>query len=339
LKDEEASEHSRPHLGGLPPRDTLRAVAAILTFGYICTAPFALRAADIFPPTFEPSEHREKSNEASMKNLFLSLLLFAASASAQEIVITNGSGSVTVTLPATFTIKPIVVTPPPCLITSGPAWANSPIANQAGAFRIQFDAVPSIAAMDGVTGLSSGAATDYTSLAVAVRFSTAGVIDARNGAGFAALSAIPYTAGTKYSFVLDVNIPAKTYSASVNGVTFAKDYAFRTEQAAVAMLNSIGALAVTGSNTVCGPIVSVFVPVTHSVVLSWNPSTGATGYNVYRSAVSGSAYAKLNPASLAAQQYTDATVSNASTYFYIVRATDATGKESTNSVEVKAAIP
>jgi hypothetical protein len=47
------------------------------------------------------------------------------------------------------------------------------------------------------------------SLAAAVRFNTAGLIDARNGAAYAAASAIPYAAGQKYRVRLLVNLPAK----------------------------------------------------------------------------------------------------------------------------------
>ena len=52
--------------------------------------------------------------------------------------------------------------------------------------------------MDGLVGLSNGAAAAWTDLAAIVRFNAAGTIDARNGGAYAAAVAIPYTAGTTY---------------------------------------------------------------------------------------------------------------------------------------------
>jgi hypothetical protein len=80
-------------------------------------------------------------------------------------------------------------------------------------------------------------------------------------------------------------------------------------------------------------------PVQHTVALSWNASTSATGYNVYRSPTSGSGYARVNSGVDGALSYTDASVQNGQTYFYVTTAVDASGQESAYSTEVSAVIP
>jgi TatA/E family protein of Tat protein translocase len=67
-----------------------------------------------------------------------------------------------------------------------------------------------------------------------------------------------------------------------------------------------------------------------SVVISWNPSTGAANYNVKRSGTSGGPYALI--ASTAANSYTDEGLAGG-TYYYVVTSVGSYG-ESTHSVEV-----
>ena len=74
-------------------------------------------------------------------------------------------------------------------------------------------------------------------------------------------------------------------------------------------------------------------PGNQQVVLNWNASAGATSYKVGRSIVSGGPY--TNIASPAASPYTDATVTNGTTYYYVVAAANANGT-SANSSEVPA---
>jgi len=69
--------------------------------------------------------------------------------------------------------------------------------------------------------------------------------------------------GTTYHFRLDVNIPTHTYDIYVTpaGATeqlVGKGFAFRTEQAAVSVLNNLGVDANVGSATVCNPGVSAW---------------------------------------------------------------------------------
>jgi hypothetical protein len=81
-------------------------------------------------------------------------------------------------------------------------------------------------------------------------------------------------------------------------------------------------------------------PVQHSVALSWIASTSTvSGYNVYRSTVSGSSYTKINSSLVAVLNYTDSTVQNGTTYYYVTTAVDSGANESVYSNEVSAPIP
>jgi TolB protein len=60
---------------------------------------------------------------------------------------------------------------------------------------------------------------------------------------------------------------------------------------------------------------------------------------VYRSTTSGSGYAKLNGGLVSAVNYTDSSVVNGTTYYYVTTAVDSTGTESADSNEAVAIIP
>jgi hypothetical protein len=78
----------------------------------------------------------------------------------------------------------------------------------------------------------------------------------------------------------------------------------------------------------------------HSVALTWNASTSTvSGYNVYRSTVSGGSYTKINASPVAVLNYIDLTVQSGATYFYVATAIDSSGNESVNSIEVSAIVP
>ena len=97
---------------------------------------------------------------------------------------------------------------------------------------------------------------------------------------------------------------------------------------------TVNAADVTGVNF------TATVQQAHSVALSWNASTSVvSGYNVYRSTVSGSQYNKLNLTLAGSLTYTDSTVVNGTTYYYVTTAIDSNGVESNFSNEVSAFIP
>jgi fibronectin type 3 domain-containing protein len=70
-----------------------------------------------------------------------------------------------------------------------------------------------------------------------------------------------------------------------------------------------------------------------NVSLTWNASTGATSYNVKRSTTSGGPYATI--ASPTTASFADTTVTNGTTYFYVVSAMNGAG-QSGNSNQVSA---
>jgi hypothetical protein len=82
------------------------------------------------------------------------------------------------------------------------------------------------------------------------------------------------------------------------------------------------------------------VPVQHSVALTWNASTSSvSGYNVYRSTVSGGPYTKINSSMLGALNYSDSTVQSGTTYYYVTTSIDSINNESVHSNEVSATVP
>jgi hypothetical protein len=78
----------------------------------------------------------------------------------------------------------------------------------------------------------------------------------------------------------------------------------------------------------------------HSVALNWGASSSSVaGYNVYRSTVSGSAYAKMNGSMVGGVNYADSSVQSGHTYYYVATAVDGSGNESVYSNEVAAIVP
>ena len=75
-----------------------------------------------------------------------------------------------------------------------------------------------------------------------------------------------------------------------------------------------------------------------AIDLHWSPVTGAAGYNVYRSPLSGGGYTKVNDAPVTATDYHDASADlrSGTKYYYIVKALDSAGNESAPSNEASA---
>jgi len=70
---------------------------------------------------------------------------------------------------------------------------------------------------------------------------------------------------------------------------------------------------------------------TSTVSLSWTGNGDSPNYNVYRSPVQGGGYVKIGTVNTTS--YTDSSVSNGTTYYYVVRGLDALGNEGANSNE------
>ena len=77
----------------------------------------------------------------------------------------------------------------------------------------------------------------------------------------------------------------------------------------------------------------------HTVDLTWNASTSAVGYNVYRSSVSGGPYSMINTSLDGTTAYTDSTVVSGQTYYYVATAVDGSSNESGYSNQAQAVIP
>ena len=79
----------------------------------------------------------------------------------------------------------------------------------------------------------------------------------------------------------------------------------------------------------------------YPVALSWTASTSPNvmGYNIYRGNASGGPYSKINPALDPNTAYTDNSVSDGQTYYYVVTAVNSDSEESAYSNEAKAVIP
>ena len=79
----------------------------------------------------------------------------------------------------------------------------------------------------------------------------------------------------------------------------------------------------------------------HTVDLSWNASTSqdVIGYNLYRGTTSGGPYQKINPVLDPTTVYTDNTVGDGNTYYYVATAVNSSDQESVYSNEAQAVIP
>lgn len=79
----------------------------------------------------------------------------------------------------------------------------------------------------------------------------------------------------------------------------------------------------------------------HTVSLNWTASTSqnVTGYNVYRGTASGGPYGKINSSLDPNTNYTDGSVVNGQTYYYVTTAVNSSNEESSYSNQAKAVIP
>jgi hypothetical protein len=92
--------------------------------------------------------------------------------------------------------------------------------------------------------------------------------------------------------------------------------------------------------TVKVPVTGTAVLAAHVVTLQWaaSTSTGVTGYNVYRSTVSGGPYTKLTASPDGVTSYSDSSVAAGTEYYYVVTALSS-GSESAYSNQVTVTIP
>lgn len=112
----------------------------------------------------------------------------------------------------------------------------------------RFSAHPQAASMDAVVAFGPAEGTDHSEWPILIRFNADNVIDARNGTIYTAEEVVEWGKGGTYEMRLEVDIPARTYSAFViidsDTRVIASDYAFRQEMADTDAIAAWGLLAV-----------------------------------------------------------------------------------------------
>ena len=87
-----------------------------------------------------------------------------------------------------------------------------------------------------------------------------------------------------------------------------------------------GVEIVSGSGVPTTPLGLYAIPGHAQVLLGWSGYAGLTGYNVYRGTTSGGPYALITSTPVSGTTYTDSTVSNGTTYYYVVTAVNSVGE-------------
>jgi hypothetical protein len=142
-----------------------------------------------------------------------------------------------------------------------------------------------------------------------------------SGAGISASGAANVTLSPGQSTPVTLTL-APTKTGSISGSVAVTSNA----------IDSPFAIAVTGSGVAAA---------IRAVNLDWaaSPSTDVTGYNVYRSTVSGGPYTKLDSAPVQALDYTDSTVQSGTDYFYVVTSVESSGAQSSYSSQISVSVP
>ena len=176
--------------------------------------------------------------------------------------------------------------------------------------------------------LSFGSVTDGSSAAQ-------GFTVTNTGNSNVAISGITVT-GTGYSLLSGAGAVTLSPNQSTSvSVQFAPSAAGSANGSVNILSDATGSAS---SVALSGTGVAPTVP--HSVALNWGASSSSVaGYNVYRSTVSGSAYAKMNGSTVGGVNYADSSVQSGHTYYYVATAVDASGTESVYSNEVAAIVP
>jgi hypothetical protein len=103
-------------------------------------------------------------------------------------------------------------------------------------------------------------------------------------------------------------------------------------------IRSNEANALTGNEPPAPPVGLIAQSANERVDLDWanNTELDLAGYHVYRSTTPGGSYIRLTAAPVTTSGYIDQGLSNGTTYYYVVTATDTGGVESISSAEVSA---
>jgi fibronectin type 3 domain-containing protein len=147
----------------------------------------------------------------------------------------------------------------------------------------------------------------------------------------AGVSGGPYTTVSASGTVVG---PSYTDSGLVNGTTYY--YVISAVNAGGESPNSSELSSTTTVTVPVAPVSLVAAAGNATVSLTWAASAGAVSYNVKRSAANGGPYTTISTGgAVTTANYTDSTVVNGSTYYYVVSAVNA-GGEGANSLQVSA---
>ncbi len=141
------------------------------------------------------------------------------------------------------------------------------------------------------------------------------------------------TSGGPYTQLATAKSPSYTDTTVSNGTTY--HYVVAAANSAGESSDSAQA-SVTPSSTITTPPVPAGLAATAGsaqVNLTWSASSGASGYHVKRATTSGGPYTQV--AAPASNSYTDTSLTNGTTYYYVVSAVGSAG-ESANSAQVMA---
>jgi hypothetical protein len=145
-----------------------------------------------------------------------------------------------------------------CVVASaGDGFITLPVRDASVVGTVTFRATPSDPGIDGVIGQSAGAPAAFSDLATAVRFSPAGVIDARDGDTYRSDFNTSYSARS-FDIRMTSDVTSHTYSVFVGSTgasELARQYRFRPTQAAATHLDHVSVIVdgPTGSVTLCSP--------------------------------------------------------------------------------------
>lgn len=139
------------------------------------------------------------------------------------------------------------------------------------------------------------------------------------------------TSGGPYTLVASPTATSYTNTGLTNGTTYY--YVVRAFNATLESVNSQQVSARPSASSLAPPTGVAATAGSGSVALTWSAVIGATGYRVYRGTTSGGPYTLI--ASPTTTSYTNTGLTNGTTYFYVVRARNAT-IQSVNSQQVSA---
>jgi hypothetical protein len=157
-----------------------------------------------------------------------------------------------------FTATKDATTADGCVINVANAgFTNLAVGASSAVMSVSLHARAAQANMDGVVGVTSGAADAYDDFAASVRFWTNGLIEARDGATYRADRAVAYMPGADYDIRFIIDLASHTYSVYVRGanadpygydyVLLASNYKFRPAQAQVTSLDHVATIVASAT--------------------------------------------------------------------------------------------